>query len=113
MGLLHPQVACETIGTVAHFLCGVHDAFARLDINGRVVFQPSAHCRGRQAEDLCNVVDGDVFFSCHWCSKISNWDRILKKIMQSVAKWENLAIFIPALADGQWLSLVWAAGVTE
>ena len=38
MGLLHPQVACETIGAVAHFLRGVHDAFARLDINGRMIF---------------------------------------------------------------------------
>lgn len=42
VGFLHPQVAGEAIGAVAHFLRGVHDAFPGLNIDGGMVFQATA-----------------------------------------------------------------------
>lgn len=38
IGLLHPQVAREAIGAVAHLLRGIRDPFAGFDIDGRMVF---------------------------------------------------------------------------
>ena len=38
MGFLHAQVAGEAVGAIAHLLCGVHDALAGLDIDGRMIF---------------------------------------------------------------------------
>jgi len=63
--LLHSQVGGEAVGSVAHFAGHVHDAFAGLYIDGWMVFKAAADGGGRKAEDLGNVVDGNIFFSGH------------------------------------------------
>jgi len=46
VGLLHPEVAGEAVGAVAHFFSGVHDALPRFTIDSRVVFESPADCGG-------------------------------------------------------------------
>ena len=67
VGLLHPQVAGEAIGSIAQLLGGIHDAFAGFDIDGRMIFQTSADGSGRETKLFCNIIDRNIFFSCHGC----------------------------------------------
>ena len=46
VGLLHAEVTGKAIGAVPHFFSGVHDPFARLDINSGMIFQSPADCGG-------------------------------------------------------------------
>ena len=85
VGLLHPEVAGEAVGAVAHFPGGVHDALPCFTIDSGMVLQAPADCGGRKAEDLCDIVDGDVFFSRHKSSvRVGVKVSFLKKFMQSV-----------------------------
>ena len=46
VGLLHPEVAGEAVGAVAHFFGGVHDPLPCFAIDGGVVFQAPADSGG-------------------------------------------------------------------
>ena len=65
MGLLHPQVAGEAVGPVAHLAGGVHDPLAGFAVDGGMIFEATAYGGWGEAQYFSDVVDGDVFFSRH------------------------------------------------
>ena len=65
VGLLHPEVAGKAVGAVPHFFGGVHDPFARLDIDGGMIFESPADCGGREAEYPGQIINRDILFSRH------------------------------------------------
>jgi hypothetical protein len=70
-----------------------------------MVFQPAADGSGREAEDPCDVVDGDVFLSGHKRGRLPGLRpglenkrlnlRILKIFMQSVTIFGNRSYIYP------------------